>query len=159
MKNGSLNITVRCLVENPQPRWQWPTKHFHQVLLVLDGLVLLIWLGLLGRQLFGAVRLSYRSPELWETIGVVFVALGCSIFATQKPSWLILSVSLSWWYMALKRITGHMPVDRRFFLEILVTLLGVATSVATGLSILRGEWNKKNLSVEVDNHEDGNSYA
>jgi len=61
--------------------------------------------------------------------------------------------------MALKRITGHMPVDRRFFLEILVTLLGVATSVATGLSILRGEWNKKNLSVEVDNHEDGNSYA
>lgn len=150
---------VRFLVENSKSKWQWPAKRFQQVLLVLDGLGLLMWLGLLGGQIFGGVRLSYRSPELWTTIGAVFVALVWSIFATQHPSWLALSPSLSWWYIALKHIAGHVPVDQRFFLEILVTLVGVAASVATGLSILRGEWNKKSLSVEVDNHEDGNSYA
>lgn len=147
-------------MENPQPKWQWPAKRFDQAVLVLDALFVLVWVFyVLGGQLFGGKRLPCPQPELWITIAAVVVALVAGTLATQNRSWRTLGTFLFWWAMASKYIAGHVAVERRFFLEVLVILAYGATALVWGISILRGEWNKKSPIVEVDNHEDGNRYA
>lgn len=135
-------------MENPRPKWQWPTKRLQQVFFVLLALSLLAQIYVLGGQLFNGERIRVRSSPLGITIGLVVSALIWSIgaaggiFATLKCNWGVLGTAFCWWAMALKDVAGHVPVDRRFFLEVLVTLTYGASSVAFGISVLRGDWNK-----------------
>jgi len=137
-----------ALVENPEPKWRWPTKRLQQVFLVLLAVSLCMQICVLGQQLFNSERIRIPSSPLWITIAIVISALIWSIFTariistTQKYNWLAVGTALFCWTRALKDVAGHVPVDQRFLLEVLITLLNGAVATLYGLSVLRGEWNK-----------------
>ncbi|MBN2002567.1 MAG: hypothetical protein JXA21_04355 [Anaerolineae bacterium] len=143
-------------MENPELKWRWPTKRLQQIFLVLLAVSLCMQICVLGLQLFNSERIRIPSSPLGITIAIVISALIWSIFTawiistTRKYTCLAVGTALFWWSRALKDVAGHVPVDRRFFLEVLITLLYGAVATLYGLSILRGEWNKSQRGEQAE---------
>jgi hypothetical protein len=138
-------------VENPKPKWQWPTKRLDQVFLVIYALLLLVPIYMLGWLFFSGEEMRYPSPPIpWIPVIAVFLALVVSILATQRRGWRMWGWSFFMWAIALRHIPGLLPVGLRFFVELLISLAYCAAIIASGAAILRGESNKSPRNEEPE---------
>lgn len=138
-------------MENPKPKWQWPTERLLQILFVLIILVFLSYINILRLQLFEGHRLQIETPTLYETIEIGIIVIATWVFfATRKGKWGALGLVFISGGLLLRRIAGYITIEHRQFLEILIVLLTMAEAAIFSVAILRGEWNKNPRNEQLN---------